>query len=155
MTSVLYRRDSMDLLSLYNLEPFDQHTTIQSRSILEDLPNELLIDIFQYLSPYDLHRSVYNLNSHLNAICRTQKLHLDLSSSKRAFDYYCSNQQPFSSQIYSLKLDDNYDRLTLFNQYINIDHFINLTMLTIAKSSSQNHGKMSSSFSTHSIDIFR
>ncbi len=103
-----------------------------------------MIDIFEFLSPDDLHLSVYNLNFRLNAICKTQKLYLDLGSSKRAFDYYCSNQQPFASQIYSLKLDDNYDRLTLFNRYININLFTNLRMLTINEPSSESLGKMSS-----------
>lgn len=158
MTTVLYRRNSMKLLSLYDLETFsglsisnqtvsdNRKISLQvqsSKSFLEDLSNELLIDIFQYLSPYDLHRSLYNLNSHLNAICKVQKLRLDLSGSKRAFDYYYSHQQPFASQIYSLKLDDNYDRLKLFNQHINIDFFTNLRMLTIREPSSDNLGKFS------------
>lgn len=102
-----------------------------------------MIDIFEFLSPYDLHRSIYNLNLRLNAICEVQKLHLNMAWTKRAFDYYCTNQQPFASQIYSLKIDDSFDRLTLFNQYINIDRFTNLRMLIIREPSSENFGKIS------------
>ena len=116
--------------------------TTLSKSILEHLPNELLIYIFKFLSPYDLHRSVYNLNLRLNTVCYNQKLHLDLACPKRAFDYYCFNKEPFASQIYSLKLDDNYDRLILFNQYINIELFTNLRALTITEPSSENFGKI-------------
>ncbi len=101
-----------------------------------------MIDIFEFLSPDDLHLSVYNINFRLNAICKTQKLYLDLGSSKLAFDYYCSNQQPFASQIYSLKLNDSHDRLTLANQYINIELFNNLTMLSITEPSPKNLGKI-------------
>ncbi len=116
--------------------------TIPSKSTLEDLANELLIDVFQFLSPYDLHHGIYNLNLRLNRLCEIQKLHLNLGSTKRAFDYYCSNQQPFSSQIYSLKLDDRYNRLTLFNRCINIELFTNLRMLSITEPSSENLGKI-------------
>ncbi len=101
-----------------------------------------MIYIFQYLSPYDLHRSVYNLNLRLNTICHTQKLHLNLALAKLAFNYYCFNQEPFASQIYSLKLDDNCDRLTFVNQYINIDLFINLRTLTIKSPSPENLDKI-------------
>ncbi len=139
----------MNLISVYDLETFSRRSienqtesndVRSSKSLLEDLSNELLIDIFEYLSPYDLHRSLYNLNSRLNAICEVQKLRLDLSGPKYAFDYYYSNQQPFASQIYSLKLDDNYDRLRIFNEHMNIELFSNLRTLMIREPSSENLG---------------
>ena len=110
---------------------------------MEHLPNELLIYIFQFLSPVDLHRSFYNQNLRLNTICCTQKLYLDLSWTKRSFDYYCSNQQPFAPQIYSLKLDDSYDRLRLVNLYVDVGLFANLRVLIIQDPSSENFGKIS------------
>ncbi len=162
MTSVLYRRNSMNLISLYDLETFsrcsienqtESNDVRSSKFLLEDLSNELLIDMFQYLSPYDLHHSLYNLNSRFNAICKVQKLRLDLSESKHEFDYYYSNQQPFASQIYSLKLDDNYDRLKIFNQYMNIEFFSNLRTLIIREPSSDNLG--SKFYLNKTIHIFR
>ena len=113
-----------------------------SRTNLEDLSNELLIDIFQYVSFYDLHRSVYNLNRRLNAICEVQKLRLDVSGWRRIFHYYCSHQQPMISQIYSLKINDFYDRVIKFDQCNSIDLFINLRMLSIRETASQYLGKI-------------
>ena len=112
------------------------------KTSLEDLSNELLIDIFQYVLLYDLHRGLYNLNRRLNAICEVQKLYVNIFGSKHAFDYYCSHQQPFASQIYSLTLYDYYDRLRIFCQYNNIELFINSRMLTIRTSAPQHLGKI-------------
>ncbi|CAF4102566.1 unnamed protein product [Rotaria sp. Silwood2] len=116
--------------------------TSRLKSSFEQLPNELLLNIFQFLSLNDLHRAFYNLNLRLNTICYSQKLKLDLTRLKCAFDYYCSSQQPFASQIYSLKLCDEYDRLILVNRYIDISLFKNLRAVTIRKSSPENFDKI-------------
>ena len=150
MPSVLCRRNSMNLLSLYDLETlphlFTSNENSQDPSLpiarLEDLSNELLIDIFEYFSPYDLHHGLYNLNWRFNSICEIRKLSIDTNGSKCAFDYYCSHQQPFASQIYSMILDDQYDRLKIFNQWNPMEHFSNLRMLTIEYTSQENLGKI-------------
>ncbi|CAF1277323.1 unnamed protein product, partial [Didymodactylos carnosus] len=116
--------------------------TTTPKSILEQLSNELLIYVFQFLSPYDLHRAVYNLNLRLNTICYAQKLYLDLAWTKYTFDYYCSCQQPFASQIYGLKLCDEFDRLTLVDRHIDIGLFTNLRALTIENSSPKHFDKI-------------
>lgn len=107
---------------------------------MEDLPNELLHYVLQLLSAYDLHHGLYNLNARLNALCHEQKLHLDASCSKTAFDYYCRNRQPFSSQILSAKIDDQLDRMTVLNQYVDLERFVNLRALTIKEASPDNLG---------------
>ena len=157
MTSILCRRNSMALLSLYNFEEIvdeirevgysrliirtdrlSKEEISSSKTGLEDLSNELLIDIFGYLSVYDLHYGFYDLNWRLNRLCAIEKFRLTTSGLKRTFDYYCSHQQTFASQVYSLILDDQYDRLRKFNQ---IDLFINLRRLTIKEASVENLGK--------------
>ena len=46
-------------------------------SQLEQMPNEILIDIFQYLDARDLFQSFYHLNSRFNALIRSfHNLHL-------------------------------------------------------------------------------
>lgn len=46
-------------------------------SSIEQLPNELLIEIFEYISAYDLYHTFFNLNSRLNSIINSlQNLHL-------------------------------------------------------------------------------
>jgi hypothetical protein len=100
-----------------------------------------LIYIFQFLSPYDLHHSIYNLNSRLNAVYHTQTFYLDFTLTKRKFDCYCANQQSFISQTKRIKLGDEYNRLTLFNTYINIDRFTNLRILKIREATSGDFGK--------------
>ncbi|CAF3473607.1 unnamed protein product [Rotaria socialis] len=157
------RRNSMALLKLYDLEslvihqlptPTDQDTSISNveknehndwkthtsppKLNFEDLPNELLLFIFQFLPIIDLQRAFYNLNLRINTICYSQEFKLDLTSLKPAFDYYCSSEQPFVSQIYSLKLSDEYDRLSLFNQHIDISHFHHLRAITIRQPSPEN-----------------
>ena len=63
-----------------------------------------------------------------------------LSMLKYAFDYYCSNQQLFVTQIYSSKLCDEYDRVTWFNRHIDMSIFKNLRALTISQPSIENLG---------------
>ena len=54
---------------------FDIHENKSKKCILEDLPNELLIFIFGYLSAFDLYESLFHLNYRFNQICFQQKLH--------------------------------------------------------------------------------
>ncbi|CAF3144304.1 unnamed protein product [Rotaria sp. Silwood2] len=119
--------------------------TFQSKSRLEDLPNELLFYICQCLPLIDLQRAFYNLNLRLNTILYSEKFKLDfsmISMLKYAFDYYCSNQQLFVTQIYSLKLCDEYDRVTWFNRHIDMSLFKNLRALTILQPSIENLDKI-------------
>ncbi|CAF3357553.1 unnamed protein product [Rotaria socialis] len=110
--------------------------------LLEQLPNELLIYVFEFLSHCDLYHAMYNLNSRLNKLCHTLKLYLDLDGIKSAFDDFCSSPRPLRSQIYSLRLSDRLDRLTLVHQFTDIGIFTNLRALTITDASSENLDKV-------------
>ncbi|CAF1402150.1 unnamed protein product [Didymodactylos carnosus] len=154
-TSRLPRRDSMKHLTLYDLDNFpdtkqsmkvstnehfdgsrkknrsqEEILSSQSKSYLEQLPNEILIYTFKQLSTADLHRSFWNLNNRLNGIIFVQKMFVDLSCPKRIFDYYCHQSilSTFSSRIFSLKLSDTYDRIKKFNS---IEILSNLRSLTV------------------------
>lgn len=102
--------------------------------------------IFEFLPFIDLLRAFYNLNFRLNSIFHNQEFKLDLSGSKRTFDYYLSNQRTLTSFVYSLKLCDEYNRLALFHRHIDIDIFENLRVLTIRKASEENFGMKICSF---------
>ncbi|CAF4249599.1 unnamed protein product, partial [Rotaria sp. Silwood2] len=64
-------------------------------SCLESFSTELLFDIFEYLSPYDLFRSFINLTDRFNTIVYSYPLHLNFRSiSQLEFNYICCHLQP-------------------------------------------------------------
>lgn len=112
------------------------------KSTFEQLPNELLIHIFEHLSHCDLYHALYDLNLRLNQICHSLKLYLNLTARKSAFDNYCkSSQRPLTSQIYSLLLTDDCGRLTTFHRFIDISIFTNLRTLEVTELSPENFCK--------------
>ncbi|CAF1624790.1 unnamed protein product, partial [Didymodactylos carnosus] len=103
-------------------------------SLLEHLPNEILLDIFQYLSPRILFQCIYNLNFRFNQLIHVLKVPIDIGNilSKRLFNQYCTCVIPKClSQIISLKLSDTYDRITQFQKLFQIDLYINLRLLVM------------------------
>ncbi|CAF1097872.1 unnamed protein product [Rotaria sordida] len=88
-------------------------------STFESLSAELLFELFDSLSPYDLFRIFINLNSHLKVIVHSYPLRLDFRSINRSkFDFICRHIQP--KQVISLILCDEYvpEQVKLF-----LDHF--------------------------------
>ncbi|CAF3681328.1 unnamed protein product [Rotaria sp. Silwood1] len=88
-------------------------------SSFESLSAELLYELFDYLSPYDLFGIFINLNSRLNVIVHSYPLRLDFRKISRSkFDFICRHIQP--KQVISLILCDEYvpERVKLF-----LDHF--------------------------------
>lgn len=75
---------------------------------LESMPDEIFLEIFDYISSWDLIRSFYNLNKRINSIIHGIRLHLDLSFvQKKTFLYTCHYILPkFYQQIYSIKLSN-------------------------------------------------
>ncbi len=70
---------------------------------LESLPNEILVDIFEYFDAQDLFRAFYHLNHRLNNLL--QSLHY-LSLTLLKFDSnQMNNYQIFAPYIYTLKID--------------------------------------------------
>jgi hypothetical protein len=85
-------------------------------SSIEIFPNELLIELFEYISPYDLYNTFFNLNSRLNSIINSLKnLHLILQEdwdNKERFIPF------FASQISTLIIQ--HDESIDFSYYSNI-----------------------------------
>ncbi|CAF0844900.1 unnamed protein product [Adineta steineri] len=78
-------------------------------SVFEDLPNELIVKVFVYLSPYDLLRAFENVNWRLLCILSKQKLCLpnNQGMSRQVYHQYLSSILPTrQSQIVSLYLSD-------------------------------------------------
>ncbi|CAF4084733.1 unnamed protein product [Rotaria sordida] len=96
-------------------------------SSIESFSSEILFEIFEYLSPYELFQSFINLNYRINNIVHSYPLHLDFSLiSRLEFDYICLNLQP--KQIISLILSDEiipqsvkYLEIRKYNAYKNVD----------------------------------
>ncbi|CAF0990564.1 unnamed protein product [Rotaria sordida] len=116
------------------------------RSILEFLPDEILLDIISFLKPYDIYHSLYNLNNRFNSIINDFQLslHLDISHiSKYEFNYCLSSILPLPSvllRLHSLHIsnDETYGAIALFiRQYpcLNIPSLrsLSLTDATISQ----------------------
>ncbi|CAF4841722.1 unnamed protein product, partial [Rotaria sp. Silwood1] len=74
-------------------------------SSLETFLDELLFEIFEYLSPYDSFRPFTNLNDRFNNIIYSYPLHLNFRSiSRLEFDYICCHLHP--KQVISIMLSD-------------------------------------------------
>jgi len=93
---------------------------------IEIFPNELLIELFEYISPYDLYNIFFNLNSRLNSIINSlQNLRLilpeDWDNKERRIPF-------FASQISTLII--KHDELVDFSYYSNI-RSLKLSMPTV------------------------
>jgi hypothetical protein len=103
--------------------------------ILEDLPNELLLFIFNHLSLIDLLCSFYRLNRRFSSLIRTiQHLHVDFSSqslSKTQFIHILNQLR--SLNIESIQISTRYyiDIIPLFISYIPPSQLIHLRSLTL------------------------
>ncbi|UJR09034.1 hypothetical protein I4U23_013283 [Adineta vaga] len=99
-------------------------------SKFEWIPNEVLLEVFEYLSPADIFQGFYYLNKRYNEFLISLQLHMDLIDlSKRTYDYY--NYFLFSlmsQRIISLRCEDIFDRLIY---QIRLSDFISLKYLTI------------------------
>lgn len=78
---------------------------------LESLPNELLLDLFQYFSTIDVLHAFFNLNTRFTELLITyfQTYLFDFqSTSKQNFDSLCHDYLPiFSTHIRSIRLSEN------------------------------------------------
>lgn len=87
---------------------------------LEFLPNEILLDLFEYFDGTDLLRAFYDLNTRFNFLLYKQ-FRFDLIS-KRIFDVICQQHLPFiANRVLALKLSDYKEtpgQIDLFCSYI-------------------------------------
>ncbi|CAF3408858.1 unnamed protein product [Rotaria socialis] len=80
-----------------------------SSSKLENLANEILLEIFDYLLPIDLIRACDMLNERIQNLITQRRMHVDLSTnlSFNDFNEYCSKICfHYSSCIYSVRLSN-------------------------------------------------
>jgi hypothetical protein len=106
---------------------------------LESLANELLLDLFEYLSGVDLLRTFYDLNTRFNDLIylhfQTNMLNFQ-SISKCDFDFVCQKYlSSITNQIRSLRLSDDDDtpqQIDLFFSYhFSLQQFSYLQSLSI------------------------
>ncbi|CAF1311108.1 unnamed protein product [Didymodactylos carnosus] len=111
-------------------------------SNFEILPNELLFDIFKYLTSFELYHTFYNLNYRFNSLFKYIDQHFDLTTeylSYLKFKYYCQNIIPLSiNQICSLKLsnENTIDAIKLFYSIFNFEKLLKLKTLILIKPNS-------------------
>ncbi|CAF1515049.1 unnamed protein product [Rotaria sordida] len=105
----------------------------------ESLPNEILLDLFDYFNGIDLLHAFNGLNYHFNSLLykQYQPYHFKFNSiSKYNFDTICSQHLPFiTDRIISLSLSDNEKtpgQINLFRSYISsFSQFTRLRSLSI------------------------
>ncbi|CAF1466635.1 unnamed protein product [Adineta steineri] len=109
--------------------------------IFEELPNEIVYEIFDYLSAVDLLLCFFNLNSHFNKLLYEQlnKSHFDFRRiSKVNFDYICEKYiSSLVDQITSIHLsnDDNTPsqiKLFLAHDNFKLRQFTNLKSISLS-----------------------
>lgn len=101
-------------------------------SKFELIPNEVLLETFEYLSPHDIFQAFYFLNDRYNQFLLSLQLRIDLIDvSKKNYDFH--NYLLFSvvpHRIVSLRCEDLFDRLIY---QIRLSQFIALKYLTITQ----------------------
>lgn len=82
-----------------------------SRTIFEDLANEIFLDVFDHLRPIDIIHGFSMINYRFENLLCQRRMHVDLSTniSLNEFNEYCSKIfLNYSSCIYSIRLS-NYE----------------------------------------------
>ena len=105
----------------------------------ENLPNELLLDIFDYLHAIHLLRAFYNLNGRLNTLSTTsvKGYHLDFRAvSKYDFEtIYLQHHRSIIDQVISIHLADDDETPNLpqlfFSHHFPVLHFKHLQSLSL------------------------
>ena len=85
---------------------------------LEDLPNELISDMFEYIDARTLYHCFYNLNYRFNVLLKSLT-RLCLVLWKSSNDYY---DELFASRVHTLVIHN--DVVFILSQYINVRHLI-------------------------------
>ncbi|UJR08266.1 hypothetical protein I4U23_012539 [Adineta vaga] len=119
-------------------------------TIFETLPNEILIEIFEYFNGFDIFLSFNQLNSRLNHLIRTIPIHLNFQHiHKTLFDQFClliqsnsSIKQQISSLILSNK--DTCGQIDLFLSNFSLKDFPILRSLTFIQIEQQNINQIKS-----------
>ena len=109
-------------------------------SKFEDLSDDILMDIFDYLSPVVyIYHSFFNLNQRLNRIINDSRLLISLDLSQLInpsnFAYHCQIMLPnMSKQLISLRLSNEpklYEQMKIFLLHIRLGNFHALRQLSL------------------------
>jgi hypothetical protein len=113
----------------------------------EILPNEMLIEVFEYLNAVDIFYSFDQLNSRFNKLIRSIPLHLNLQYVRKSiFDRFCTkmlSNPEIKNQIISLKLSnqDTCSQIDTFVSLFSLDEFSNLQSLILDRVPYNENGK--------------
>jgi hypothetical protein len=79
------------------------------KTVIEDLPSELWLDIFAYLNIRDRFNGFFNLNTRLNAFLLNYHYHISLKNNDENSQYLFEHilpQLPHSKYVSSLRLEN-------------------------------------------------
>jgi len=117
--------------------------------MLDLFPNELLYELFEYLTTYNILYAFKGLNKRIDKVLgRYAKYDLNFKSwPKSKFDFICQSIRP--EQVRSLILSDGNDtcrQIHLFLGLFYIRQFINLKSLTLIEITEQDLNKVVTKF---------
>jgi len=131
----------------------------------EFLPNEILIECFEYLNAFEIFYSFDQLNYRFTKLIRTIPLHLNFQYvQKTIFDQFCRTikfNPELKNQIYSLQLSnkDTCGQIELFLSFFSLNEFSYLRSLTLIQIEQNNVDKLKSMlplmFQLHSFYLIR
>ncbi|UJR12530.1 hypothetical protein I4U23_016705 [Adineta vaga] len=104
---------------------------------LDNLPNEILIECFDYLNVFEIFHAFDQLNIRFNQLIRSIPLHVDCRPvGKILCDEFCQKvilDREIQCQIISLKLsnEDDHEQIDIFLSYFSTEQFIKLQTLTL------------------------
>ena len=109
---------------------------IQTVMKFELLPNEILIECFEYFDAFDIFHSFDQLNNRFNQLIRNIRLHINFQHVRKSiFDQFCTKMilnPQIKNQIHSLYVSrDDCDQIQIFLSLFSINEFPNLKSLII------------------------
>ncbi|CAF2853860.1 unnamed protein product [Rotaria sp. Silwood2] len=124
----------------------NQITTINSNKYcLEDLANEILYEIFEYLDVYDIYKGFYNLNNRFQNLAINSniltKINISTISKSNFEDYYNNILIPNQSQINFLRLSNPFVAKIIFSQPQLILNFTRLQTVILDNVQDENFHK--------------
>jgi hypothetical protein len=124
---------------------------IQMKMKFESLPNEILIECFEYLNGPDIIYGFERLNSRFQMLIEYIPLHINFQMiNKTIFDRFCKQmlENPsLKQQIYSIKLSDSLDtckQIQTFLSFFSLKQFYQLRSLTLIEMDIENIEKIQS-----------
>ncbi|CAF3112325.1 unnamed protein product [Rotaria sp. Silwood2] len=125
----------MQTSQIYLFHYINNSPSFSFRYCLEDLANEILYEIFEYLDPYDIYKGFYNLNKrfhnlaiHSNVLT---KINVSTMSKSNFEDYYRNILIPNRNQIKLLRLSNPFTADIIFSPPRTILNFGHLETLIL------------------------